>query len=205
MNIKMSKSGCKMKKVLMPLLLGTSLLSARGEWYYGLNGLHDENGRSPSDAELAQITSVEIPEGFLSIVDGAFAGCRSLKTIKIPEGVLTIGEYAFDGCNSLETIELPEGLLVIAEGAFRGCSSLKTIKIPEGVKSIGAQAFENCSSLKYSVIPDSVKTIGDNAFRGCTSLKAIKISEKFYEGKDKDAENARMGIDSTQCTVNYRE
>lgn len=159
MNIKMSKSGCKMKKVLMPLLLGTSLLSACGEWYYGLNGLHDENGRSPSDAELAQITSVEIPEGFLSIVDGAFAGC----------------------------------------------SSLKTIKIPEGVKSIGAQAFENCSSLKYSVIPDSVKTIGDNAFRGCTSLKAIKISEKFYEGKDKDAENARMGIDSTQCTVNYRE
>ena len=42
------------------------------------------------------------------IDDGAFCGCKSLKTVEIPNGLETIEDYAFAGCKSLEEVTIPE-------------------------------------------------------------------------------------------------
>ena len=119
--------------MLTPLLLGTSLLSAHGEWIYDRNGLHDENGNKPVDK--SQITSVKFSNNVTHIGDAAFYGCSALNNITIPASVTSIEGWAFWGCRSLES---------------------------------------------------------------------ITISEKFYEGKDKAKENARMKIHAT-CKVHYSE
>lgn len=51
---------------------------------------------------------IVIPKTVIIIDDGAFCGCKSLKTVEIPNGLETIEDYAFAGCKSLEEVTIPE-------------------------------------------------------------------------------------------------
>ena len=61
---------------------------------------------------------VVIPDGVISIGDGAFAYCGSLKSVTIPDSVTSIGEWAFYNCNSLESVTIPDSVTNIGDHAF---------------------------------------------------------------------------------------
>jgi len=53
------------------------------------------------DKEFKELT---IPDGFISICNGAFKGCSGLTSVNIPNSVTSIGYSAFSGCSSLTSI-----------------------------------------------------------------------------------------------------
>ena len=118
-----------------------------------------------------------IPQGIISIGDGAFFDNSSLKSITIPDSVISIGDYAFFSCESLTSISIPHSVTSIGDYAFSWCKSLTSITIPDSVTSIGDEAFSSCSSLTSVNIPDSVTSIGDSAFYSCDSLTSVSIPD----------------------------
>ena len=118
-----------------------------------------------------------IPQGIISIGDGAFFDNSSLKSITIPDSVTSIGDWAFSSCDSLTSITIPDSVTSIGVGAFESCYSLTSITIPDSVTSIGDNAFSSCDSLITVSIPDSVTSIGDWAFASCDSLTTVSIPD----------------------------
>ena len=118
-----------------------------------------------------------IPQGIISIGDGAFFDNSSLKSITIPDSVISIGDWAFSSCDSLTSITIPDSVTSIGDYAFSWCKSLTSITIPDSVTSIGDEAFSSCSSLTSVNIPDSVTSIGDSAFYSCDSLTSVSIPD----------------------------
>ena len=91
-----------------------------------------------------------------------------------------IADGAFRGCKKLKSITLPIGLLKIGKNAFTDCSSLQSIVIPHGVKYIGINAFAACHSLEKTNVPDSVIKIEHGAFNECWSLETINIEGSLF-------------------------
>jgi len=144
----------------------------------------------------SDIESFHIPEGTVSVGEGAFAG-SSLKEVVIPEGVISIGDYAFSGCRSLSAVSLPSSLRIIGTGAFAGCESLEDISVPDAVemigenafrgsglmsfvpgtesklRSIGAISFYGCDNLATVILPSGLSYVGSGAFMGCGKLSTI--------------------------------
>ena len=131
-----------------------------------------------------------VREGTKVICDGAFSGCKYLKSITIPNSVKSIGDEAFSGCTSLQSVTIPNSVTKIGDGAFSWCDSLQSVTIPNSVTKIEDGAFSGCGFQSVS-IPNSVTSIGDRAFLCCESLQSITISnsvtsigdEAFYRCK----------------------
>ena len=111
------------------------------------------------------ITSANIKDDTVGIVDSAFQTCSSLTSINIPDSVTSIGEDAFEECSSLTSITIPDSVTSIGNYAFSGCSSLTSINIPDSVKSIGIWAFQDCSSLT-SITFNGTKAEWNAIFKG---------------------------------------
>ena len=147
-----------------------------------------------------ELTSVEIPDGVISISINAFRNCTSLESIKIPESVSFIGSSAFWGTKYLENFDdidgfviindilyqykeqsnvtdvtIPDNINLICGNAFSDCPNIKNVTISDGVTNIYDRAFEDCISLESVKVPDSVNNIGGFAFSNCTSLKDVTI------------------------------
>ena len=118
-----------------------------------------------------------IPEGVISVCDGAFYSCTGLTSVTIPGGVTSIGNLAFWGCNGLTSVSIPASVTFIGTAAFCGCSGLTSITIPEGVTSISEGTFWACTGLTSVTIPGEATSIGTSAFRDCTGLTSVSISE----------------------------
>ncbi len=131
-------------------------------------------------------TSINIPDGIVCIVGGAFAGYTDLTSITIPNSVTTIGSNAFNGCIGLTSVTMGNSVTTIGSWAFSDCTGLTSITIPDGVKDIECYAFRNCTGLTDVTIGDGVTTIGDNevhyyepqeAFANCTNLTSVTIGK----------------------------
>ncbi|MBQ6829584.1 MAG: leucine-rich repeat domain-containing protein [Clostridia bacterium] len=134
------------------------------------------------------IKSVALPEGVVSIGDGAFAFCKNLECIVIPEGVVSIGDDAFAFCENLKSIVIPESVTSIGSTAFYNCENL-VIHAPKG--SFAEQFVENPPEFAIEdgmlkiymgkdvsvVIPDGVVSIGFGAFAGCAHIETVSIPE----------------------------
>jgi len=66
-----------------------------------------------------------LPDGVVSIEEGAFSYCLDLKEIVLPDSVRSIGDNAFAHCGMLSRLELPDDLEYIGEDAFFRCDMLK--------------------------------------------------------------------------------
>ena len=119
------------------------------------------------------LRSVFIPSSVTEIGEGAFGGCSGLTSVVIPDSVTSIGDCAFEGCSGLTSIDIPNSVTAIGAYAFKCCSGLTSVVIPDSVTSIGKSAFEDCSGLMSIVIPDSVTKIGEDAFYGCSGLTTL--------------------------------
>ena len=83
----------------------------------------------------------EIPNTVISIENGAFFYCKSLKSIYIPDSVTSIGNRAFYGCENLSSIHIPDSVTSIGDEAFRSCPLKDSIE--QKLKSrFGEQIFE---------------------------------------------------------------
>lgn len=122
-----------------------------------------------------QLETITLPEGLISIGDGAFAGCEELKTIIIPDSVTYIGEEAFSNCRKLESFSFPRNLKEVGFRAFTNCQSLQYAVLPNGMTEIPPFLFWNCSGLRAVIIPDSVRTIGADAFFLCVNLQEVRV------------------------------
>ena len=152
------------------------------------NGLQyevDKEGNTCTITGIGEYKSADvvIPEkidGYtvVSIGDGAFKECQTIKTVSLPETIVNIGKEAFCTCVSLERIELPANLQQIADGAFAGCVSLIEIDLPDKLTTLGSAVFFMCNSLIEVEWPSSLTNFGTSPFGNSSSLNNIYVDER---------------------------
>lgn len=91
----------------------------------------------PSDVKRiaftrADVTSVIVPEGVLTLSSGAFADCTALKEISLPSSLTAIGQEAFKNCSSLSSFTAPAGLAALGDDCFVGCTAVTDYNVAEG-------------------------------------------------------------------------
>ena len=72
----------------------------------------------------------------LKISSSAFAHCTFSGEVEIPEGILSIGEGAFYNSENLQKIILPSTLELIDDYAFKSCKSLRVIECKSTVPPV---------------------------------------------------------------------
>jgi hypothetical protein len=131
------------------------------------------------------LTSVTIPDSVTSIGDNAFGACCNLTNITVPSSVFSIGTNAFWNCTSLTRLTIGNSVTNIGDTAFEGCFNLTGVTIGSSVTSIGENAFDGCTNLTSIVVPSSVISVGFHAFYDCTSLTAVYFQGNApYDGSD---------------------
>jgi hypothetical protein len=141
----------------------------------------------------ANLTSLTLSEGIVSIESNSIENCSKLTTVTIPSTVSYIEEGTFNSCPELLTINVSpsnsnyvfeDGVLYTADKKTLLCYPAGKIEqnwwedviIPEGVERIGAYAFSN-TVLPAIELPTTLKTIGLSAFYMCQNLESIDIPE----------------------------
>ena len=126
-------------------------------------------------AGLTKLTSVKLPDvKGLSIGAMAFAqtGLESTPDLK---NVISLGEGAFAGCASLKLANL-SGIKDIAPSLFKDCTALVLVQNSNAVETIGSSAFRDCSSLANFPFGGALKSIGDYSFAG-TGLSQANLAQ----------------------------
>lgn len=124
---------------------------------------------------LKALQSVVVGKNVVEIVDGgwgAFRECSALTTVQLPEGLVTIGNNTFWGCKSLVNINVPSTLKRIGNMAFYNTRMFE-FPLPEGLETIGNSAFYSCSALLEARVPSTVTSMGTDVFKTCTSMRTI--------------------------------
>ena len=103
---------------------------------------------------------------------------RGDTVFEVPEGVMSIGDGAFSRCSSLQSVSLPDGLELIGSRAFESCSALESVSIPKAVSAIGDRAFFQCSALEFVAVGGASTTVGEQAFYGCSSLGNVVVQRE---------------------------
>lgn len=120
---------------------------------------------------------------FHDTIPYAYATTLPLTTIDIPDGILSVGIYAFDGCFNLTSVTLPESLTSIRSNAFARCSKLTNINLPENISNIRPCAFESCYDLKDIKLPNSLTVVDPECFSYCKGLESVIFGNKLEEIK----------------------
>ena len=123
-------------------------------------------------------TTLELPEGVVSIGGYAFAYNHNLKTIVLPSTVKTLQDRAFRD-TSASSVALNEGLTNISYQAFRNASNITSVEIPSTVTTISREAFQH-SGVKSLVVPETVTTLEYGALRDMKELETITIEGNIH-------------------------
>ena len=83
----------KIKKILMPMLLSSVLLSAQGEWVLDQAGLHDGE-HFPTALECQDIETIRILESVSEV--GLLFGEETLIGIELPRSVTMLNGKPFE-------------------------------------------------------------------------------------------------------------
>ena len=148
--------------------------------------------------QTTNVLSVSIPEGIVTVAQGAFKSVDTVTEINIPDSVTYIGKYAFEDCKDLNTVNFGGNVETIDAYAFSGCTALKNVKLSDAMVTIGDGAFKNTAittavlneqGVKVEdngfTIPASVTSIGKEAFEGVNTLTVINIGSKVVNIGDK--------------------
>ncbi|MDD4349193.1 MAG: leucine-rich repeat protein, partial [Opitutales bacterium] len=148
--------------------------------YSSVDGLLlSKNGQTLILCPAGKSGSLVIPEGVVSIGEGAFYGCSGLTgSLVIPEGVTSIGSAAFSGCSGFDgSLTLPSTLESIDSNAFSSCSGFTgNLVIPDGVTSIGDGTFLGCDGFSGTLsLSGTLESIGITAFVDCSGLTSFSV------------------------------
>ena len=131
-----------------------------------------------------------IPEGVISIKNGAFRDYYGLEEVIFPSTLVEIGARAFENCTNLKYISLPFEVSNLGIDVFAGCHNLICADLLyTQIRVIPDSAFSGCKSLEGVFLPDSVERICKNAFLSCDKLtyvytpKQLKIFECIPKSK----------------------
>lgn len=118
----------------------------------------------------------------VAIIGGyAFDGCSALTSVQLPDSLLAIVNCAFRKCTRLKRVDMPASVRVLSEGAFNACDSLVTVTFPMALKRIENIVFQNCKQLREITLPDSLEYIGPSSFATCSSLVAVHGGSRIRE------------------------
>lgn len=121
-------------------------------------------------------TTLTIPEGVVSIGEGAFEYCTSVTTLKLPKSLKYIAPYAFFSCRSLTQINLSgTSVQTIGEYAFKLCEKVTKVMLPNTVEKLGMGVFSYNTSLTDVTLPYSVRSVAKNAFLNCKVMTKATI------------------------------
>jgi hypothetical protein len=130
-----------------------------------------------------QIVAVVIEAPIKNIGEGAFLGCKNLKSVKLPAGLCEIGASAFESCTSLQSITIPKTVQEIDSKAFANCPANITV-VPgnEEYKSAGGVLFSSnqllsCPTSKAGdyVVPEGITYLASGAFKYCKGLTSVTL------------------------------
>ncbi len=147
------------------------------------------------------LTEIVFPEGLREIQPWAFQ-YTSLKEVNIPEGVVSLGEGAFYNCEQNKYVSFPSTLKTIPNRAFYQNYNLANIFFSEGLETIESDAFSINNSnaltqLTELVFPSSLRSISAYAFGYHKKLQNIK----FNEGLKEIGNNAFCCVDSLRSVT----
>lgn len=192
------------------------VVDTTGKWEYNIT----DNGSVSIHNYLGNDTNITIPsvldgKNVVAIEDGAFISATLVEQITIPPEIISIEEGAFFGCISLKNFvvssknsvyvssngilmnksktqiicypanrvgiyTVPKTVKYIAKKAF-SYARLSTINISSEVSEIGNYAFMYCVNLREIEIPSNVVVINEGVFACCNSLKKVQISKGVKE------------------------
>lgn len=152
-----------LKEITIP---GTvTRLAAKAFQGGGLQTVHLEEGITALPASAfckLPLTHLDFPESLTSIGDGAFAGCKTLKSVSLPDGLEQMGTGVFQDCTALNQVHWSAALSVVPDETFDQCRELSEFDFT-GITEIGAAAFQSTGMYELN-LPSSVTRLGEYAF-----------------------------------------
>lgn len=127
-----------------------------------------------------------IPDGIITIAEGAFAESPNLTQVELSNSVTELGHESFMNAALLEYVRNIQNLEHVGEGAFENTSLLE-FEIPSKLQEILANTFKN-TNIEKIYIPENITSIGSGAYGNCSSLrevifeKAITIAGDTFKG-----------------------
>ena len=142
------------------------------------------------------LTSVELPEGLLSIGVSCF-NQTGLKSIQFPPMLQKIDDNAFWRGQIAGDVHIPESVTAIGKNVFNKCP-ITSVNLPEGLQVLGGGAFSETKLTEMPEIPESI-TVLDSTFQGCTDIKEVTIPSQVT-----DISGAFAGTGISTVTVPYQ-
>ena len=142
------------------------------------------------------LTSVELPEGLLSIGVSCF-NQTGLKSIQFPSTLQKIDDNAFWRGQIAGDVHIPESVTAIGKNVFNKCP-ITSVNLPEGLQVLGGGAFPETKLTEMPEIPESI-TVLDSTFQGCTDIKEVTIPSQVT-----DISGAFAGTGISTVTVPYQ-
>lgn len=138
------------------------------------------------------VVDLKLRDGTRGIADGAFSGCRMMKSVTLPKGLLIVGSWVFCGCDNLTDVYYSGDLkgwleiefainssnpMCYAKNLYINGELLKGELVVPRTEKMEEFVFAGCTHLTSATISDGVTRIGDWAFDGCTGLTSVKIPD----------------------------
>lgn len=122
----------------------------------------------------------DVPTTVVSIADSAFYQNTSLRSVNLPEGLISIGNGAFS-FSGLSSVAIPNSVVSIGQRAFAECIQLCRVTFGTGLDSIGDYAFFGCQSIEAASFAGSPPSnVGTMMFYYYISSTECAIVNGFY-------------------------
>lgn len=141
------------------------------------------NGKTGKNYTIANVVSVDIPEGITTVGTFVGYGLKNLKRITFPYSVTSVGGVGFQNASSLEECIFEKGgnpaFTEINQYMFSNCTSLKWFSMPDSVTRLTGEGshFGKCINLTAVHLSNSLETInyskGEFAFDGCGKMYLV--------------------------------